>query len=493
MASWCDANSHRPTCGRSEVVATNDRSETLAEWHSAGLPGLFRLALDYQRDPVLGFMRVRERYGPTAVFARPSKGLSLLRPIVVTTDPALLRLLLTDPRFRNSSLTLSGPRGSAHRRLRRSIFRMHGEEHRRNRRLITPAMQKKNVEGLHGSMVAVVDDVLSGFRMGQTRDLAADMKAIARQIAAASLFGLDDLDESARIGHMVEDWLGDSFRLAPRILPYDLPRSPFRLMLRKAEQLERVGLELIERKRRQGYVGSDLLTHLVERHDRVGDLSKSELLGNIHILFLAAHETTSHALSWTLLLLAQHPAIFERVCQEVRSQLSGDIPHPSELSKLPLLEHSIDESLRLFPIVPFGARIASADIEFNGHRLARKTRVLIPFATLHHDPEIFPEPHRFEPDRWLANEPPPYTYLPFSAGLHMCIGVPFAKQSMLVTLAMLLRRYSLQLPNDLRVDRHTTITMSPSPGVPAELLPPERMPQRVRIRGSACDLVDFSA
>jgi cytochrome P450 len=473
------------------VAASNSRAQNVAEWRAVGLGGLVRLAVDYQRDPVLGFMRVRDRYGPTAVFARPSKGLRLVRPMVVTTDPPLLRSLLTDPRFRNSSLTLSGPRGSAHRRLRNSIFRMHGEEHRRNRRLITPAMQKKNVEQLHDSMVAVVDGVLADFQRGQTRDLAVDMKDIARQVSAASLFGLDDLEESARMGRMVEDWLGDSFKLALRALPYDLPGSGFRLMLRKAEQLERIGLELIERRRQQGYAGSDLLTHLVQRRDQVGDLSESELLGHLHILFLAAHETTSHALSWTLLLLAQHPEIFERVCEEVRSQLGGETPHPSELGKLPLLERTIDESLRLFPIVPFGARIASTDVEIAGHQLARKTRVLIPFATLHHDPSVFPEPNRFQPDRWLSGEPPPYTYLPFSAGLHMCIGVPFAKQSMLITLAMLLRRYSLQLPNDLRVDRHTTITMSPSPGVPVRLLPPEQMPQRVRISGSACDLVDF--
>jgi cytochrome P450 len=452
---------------------------------------LFRLAIDYQRDPVLGFMRVRQRYGPTAVFARRSKGLSLVRPLVVTTDPALLRQLLTDSRFRNSSLTLSGPRGSAHRRLRRSIFRMHGEEHRRNRRLIMPAMQKKSVEGLHESMVAVVAGVLDGFRVGQTRDLAAEMKDIARQIAAASLFGLDDLEESARMGRMVEDWLGDSFKLAPRLLPYDLPRSDFRKMLGKAEQLERVGLELVERKRRRGYAGSDLLTHLVKRHDQVGDLSESELLGHIHILFLAAHETTSHALSWTTMLLAQHPGFFERVCEEVRSQLGGDAPQAAELGKLPLLERSIDESLRLFPIVPFGARIASEDIDVGGHRLSRKTRVLIPFATLHHDAELFPEPRRFDPDRWLAGEPAPYTYLPFSAGLHMCLGVPFAKQSMLIALSMLLRRYSFQLPGELRIDRHTTITMSPRPGLPVELLAPGRMPTPARITGTANDLVDF--
>ena len=150
------------------------RGDALAAWREVGLPGLARLAIDYQRDPVLGFLHVRERYGPTAVFVRRSKRLRLVRPMVVTSDPPLLRRLLTDPRFRNSSLTLSGPRDSAHRRLRRSIFRMYGEEHRRNRRLIAPAMQKKSVEGLHDAMTAVVAGVLAaGARVGEGGACAA--------------------------------------------------------------------------------------------------------------------------------------------------------------------------------------------------------------------------------------------------------------------------------------------------------------------------------
>jgi cytochrome P450 len=479
MASSSVANSPLPTSGLSSV--SEAPREVMAPWREAGLAGLIQLAAAYQRDPVQAFAWVRRRYGPTAFFARPRNDVRVIRPMIVTTDPALLRKLLTDPRFRNSSLTLSGPRGSAHRRLRHSIFRMHGEEHRRNRRLLTPAMQKKSVEGLHQTMVDVARGVLAPYRPGETRDLAADMKAIARQIAAASLFGLTDLSESEALGHRVEDWLSDSFKLQARLLPYDVPGSAYRAMLNKAVQLERVGLELIERRRRDGAAGSDLLSHLVRRQRDSGDLTEAELLGHIHILFLAAHETTSHALSWTLLLLGQHPEVFAQASEEVHAQLSGEAPSPADLGKLAVLERIIDESLRLFPIVPFGARIASEDLEIAGRAIARKTRVLMPFVTAHHDPEIFPEPQRFNPDRWLSSDPPPYTYLPFSAGLHMCIGVPFAK---------LLKRASYQLPDPIRVDRHTTITMSPKQGVPAKIQAPHQPPRRVQVVGSASDLFD---
>jgi cytochrome P450 len=483
-------------------VSSNAANENAAEepragdvrlpWNEVGLGALARVAIDYQRDPIRCFARVRERFGPTAAFARRSHGVSVARPLVVTTDPRLLRRILTDPRFRNSSLTVSGPRGSAHRRLRHSIFRMHGEEHRRNRRLITPAMQKKSVERLFDPMVAIVDGVLGRYSVGETRDVAKDMKEIARQIAAASLFGLASLEESEEMGRRVEDWLSDSFKLMPRVFGYDLPGTAFRKMLRKADHLERVALELVERKRKENYAGDDLLTHLVRVRDEGGPISEGELLGHIHILFLAAHETTSHSLSWTLMLLAQHPDIFERLCAEIRNELPAgpnQLPTPEALGRLDLLDRVIDESLRLFPIVPFGARIASEDLEIEGQRIVRKTRLMIPFSVLHHDAKVFPEPERFDPDRWLGAEPPPYSYLPFSAGLHMCIGVPFAKQSMQITLAMMLARHSFQMTQDAHIDRHTTITMSPKQGVPLEVLPRDTMPRRARMTGNALDLV----
>ena len=205
-----------------------------AAWREVGLFGLARVGIGFQRDPIRALRRVNERFGPTASFARRSHGLSVARPLVVTTDPQLLRKVLTDPRFRNSSLTLSGPRDSAHRRLRHSIFRMHGEEHRRNRRLLTPAMQRTAVEGLHSSMVAVAANTIDRYVAGETRNVADDMKEIARQIAAASLFGLSDLDESERMGIMIDDWLSDSFRVMPRVFGYDLPGTAFRKMLQKA-------------------------------------------------------------------------------------------------------------------------------------------------------------------------------------------------------------------------------------------------------------------
>ena len=465
---------------------------TSAPWREARFGDLALRALDFQRDPIRFFRTIRERFGPTVVFTRPSRGASLLRPLVVTSDPALLRQILTDPAYRNSALALSGPRDSAHRRLRHSLFRMHGEEHRRHRNLIGPVLQRRASLRHVDAMVAVVDAVAERWKAGETRDLAADMKELALHVAATSLFGLSDLDASARLGHRIEDWWAESFKLLPRALPWNFAGTPFRRMLDKAEDLEGRVRAVIADKRSQiaaGEEANDLLTHLVRARDEQGGLSEDELLGQTHILFLAAHETTAYALTWTLFLLAQHPAAAERVCAELDEVLRGAPPTADRLDALPALGRAIDESLRLLPIVPFGARIAATPVEIGGRDFPRKSRVLMPFHLLHHDPAIFPSPRRFEPDRWEGFEPPPYTYLPFSAGLHMCIGISFAKITMQVALAMLLQRFRYRVAPGARIDRKVTVTMAPRHGLPVQLMAPDARWERVPVSGDVLDLV----
>ena len=470
-------------------------SADASRWGEGSLFDLARRSVDFQRDPIRFFARIRDHYGATALFARPNRGWSRLSPLVVTSDPQLLRRILTDPSYRNSALALSGPRGSSHRRIRHSLFRMHGEEHRRHRGLIAPTLQKKAVLGYCDAMGRVVEAVSESWQPGQQRELVDDMKELALHLAGTSLFGIDDLRESARIGHMIEDWWGDNFKVMPRVFGWDLPGTAYRRMLGKADVLDAELRAMIARKRAAAAdeegEGGDLLTRLIRARDERGGLSEDELIGQTNVMFLAAHETTAYALVWTLFLLAQHPEAAERVCAELASELRGAAPRAEQLDALPALSRAIDESLRILPIVPFGARIAAEPVEIGGRPLPRKSRVLMPFHLLHHDARYFSAPRRFDPDRWIDFEPEPYTYLPFSAGLHMCVGVSFAKLSMQVALAILLQRFRYALPEGLRIDRRVTVTMSPREGIPVELRAADAGWKRARVEGSVRDLVDL--
>jgi cytochrome P450 len=449
-----------------------------------------RMIVEFNRDPIGSLRRVRRRYGPIVVFRRPSRRRDGVRRFVVTSDPELTREALTSTRFRASGISLPGPKGSAQRRIRDGLFRMHGAAHADMRRLIAPCLSRSALRGHHATIVRTIAQTLEGWTSGEQRDVAREMKHLARRIAARTLFGQADLAESDRIGALLEQWFPLNFRIATRVLPFDLPGLPYRRMVARAEDLERRVRASLERRRREGAEGEDVLSRLARASAGRQDLDDAKLVGQLNMLFLAAHETTAHALTWTLLLLSQHPAIAERVHDELVEQRVGEAPGVDELERLALLERVIRESLRLLTLVPYGSRVAVQAVDIGGVRLARGSRIVVCYDVLHHRPEVFPEPHRFEPDRWAVGDPPPYTYLPFGAGPHVCIGRSFALHTIAVALAMILQRHRPSALPGTRVDRTVTVTLSPRRGVPMRLSPPERRPYRCDpIRGDVLALL----
>jgi len=134
----------------------------------------------------------------------------------------------------------------------------------------------------------------------------------------------------------------------------------------------------------------------------------------------------------------------------------------------------VKESLRILSPVPFLLRVAMEETELDGYRIPVGTEVIYSPYITHHMPEIYPEPERFNPDRWLTINPSAYEYLPFGAGIRMCIGATFASMEAKLVLAMMLQRYHLALPPDAKVDRSVMITMSPKNGLPVLIQPQKR-------------------
>lgn len=467
-----------------------ENSRSTAPIVDVGLRELAKFAPAFQRDPLDVFLRLRAAFGPSIAFERPGRSRDRKRTVVVTCDPALIHDLVTDPTLRSSGLTIAGEHGSSHRRIRQGLFRMHGDEHRRHRLLIGGTLQKKAVETTAATMAVVVDDFANEWRPGSVRDLAADMKELARRVAATILFGLG-VEESARIGAMAEDWWADNFKTLPQLLEFDWPGLPYHRMHRKAERLESVLLDVIAR-RREALADSgtdDLLAGLIRAGDERGALSDAELVGHTSILFLAAHETTAYALTWTLLLLSQHPNTAVRLVDELDGQLGGRAPLPSD--ELPFLGRVIRESLRVLPVVPYVTRVAQAPLTLGGREFSRRTRAILPFYAMHLDPELFPEPRRFDPDRFAGPEPTPYTYLPFGAGPHLCVGINFAQQTLRIALATLLQRFRFTLVEGTRVDHRVTVTIAPKRAIPIRVEAPDAAFERVALRGSINRLVDW--
>jgi cytochrome P450 len=196
-----------------------------------------------------------------------------------------------------------------------------------------------------------------------------------------------------------------------------------------------------------------------------------------------AFETTATVLSWTVLLLAQHPAILSDLADELSAHDSAAAGSAGLLS-LPLLDAVVREAMRLITPVPVISFRMGANGEIAGQHFAENSRFyVLPFLT-HRKPDLYPESDRFRPERWFSVKPSPYEYLPFGGGQRRCPGYWLAMVNLKVVLNEVLRRFRPSFPAGARVDRKYAVVLMPKSGVPIELVPTERY-DRAKIVPSA--------
>jgi cytochrome P450 len=460
-----------------------------------GLGGLPRL-LAFSRDPIGGASRLFARYGPMAQIVRARARIMSPggRAVVVANGHEVNREVLTaHDRFhafalpgvyypeddvmaeaRRRGRRLGRPDATRLEPIRRTLtglFHVNGDEHRRHRRLLMPAFHKTRIDAYRDDMVALTEQLLGEWRPGETRDVLADMTELTLRIATKTLFGEDAGESGVELARMMQRWLMTMFSLG-MILRLDLGPSPYRRWLDLTRAIDDRTVELVRKKRAilaakaGGAVAKDMLSMLVAARDENGSaLDEDELVGHTGVIFAAGHETSTNALAWTLLLLAQHPDVAEDLVAELASVLRGDAPTVDQLAQLPLLDAVVKESMRVLPPVPLHPRVVAEDTELGGHFLPKNTEIFLSIFHMHHDPDVFHAPRRFDPARWSSIKPSAFEYNPFSAGPRMCIGASFAMMEIKIVLAILLQRYRLELPRRARVDRRVAITMAPKDGL----------------------------
>jgi cytochrome P450 len=191
-----------------------------------------------------------------------------------------------------------------------------------------------------------------------------------------------------------------------------------------------------------------------------------EVIGNLFAIFLAGHETSSSALTWTLFLLSQHPRYAADLLTELDDLLQGAPPTVAQMNQVPLLECTIKESLRLLPPVPYSTRFACQATELGGCPIPAGTDVFVSLYHTHRMPELYTEPTVFNPYRWLGIERDVFEFTPFNSGPRMCLGAGFAMQEMKLILAMILQRCRLEFIPNTRVDRFVGFSMAARQGLP---------------------------
>ena len=443
-------------------------------------------------DPIDAMRKRYDRYGPVAplgpVFAgQPTK------PRVLIAGAEFNRQVLGDPAtFRTTGQLIRGPEGSAQQRIRFGLTRMNGAQHRQQRQLIMPAFHKTAVEGYHKLMVETATGVLNQWRPGQTYDIHREMRAYVLQVASAILFSADP-NEGLAIGKLIEEWQVRNFSAGVWRLPLDLPGTPYRGLLRHAERIEKHILAMIERRRAKPGTRQDVLSLLVEaRDDENRGMSDEELVGQATILFGASYETAATTLTWTLFLLAQHPAVMRKLMDEFDSVLSGNAPAPADLPRLEFLAHVIKESMRVLSPVPYAIRATARKVKIGPLALPHGSTIVCGHYLTHHMPEIYPEPERFRPERWQSIDPSQWEYLPFSAGPRVCVGAIFATQLLKISLALMLQRFRFSVVPGTRIDRVVRVTMQPREGMPMRVFENDRQYSSSEVTGQIHEMVTLN-
>ena len=364
---------------------------------------------------------------------------------------------------------MAGPEDSALRRLRYGLTRMTGQVHQEQRRLVLPPLQKKTVDSYGPQIIDITDRYLSGWSVGETVDIWRKMRQLTLRNSAALLFGLQDPLQVAALGQRIERLLDRNFSVGVWSCPVNFPGTPYRRLLKEAEELETVILNCVQESSERE--GSDLLTILIRASkDGNAGMTPAALVGQITILLVCL------VLSRTL---------------PPEGALRGGSPTSELLPRMPFLEAVIKESMRILPPVPFTIRAAAQSTTLGGIGLRQGDRVICSHYVTHHMPELYAEPEIFRPRRWSALDPDQYQYMPFSAGPRACIGYSFAMQVMKITLSMILTRFRLILVPGARIDRTVKITMSPRYGMPMSIHKQDRRFQAMPVTGNIRQMVDL--
>jgi len=345
------------------------------------------------------------------------------------------------------------------------------------RQLVQPAFRHENIAVYAEIMAKSAAAHLSRWQDGDSRDLHHEMAELTLDIVAKSLFGAKVSHAARTISEEVAAVMERFFTQAALsfLLPdkFPIPKTP--RLVRSKRLLDKVVLSIIRERRASKTPANDLLQRLLDARDEHGArMSDDQLREEVMTLFIAGHETTANALTWTWFLLAQNPHVEAALAAELDSVLAGRAPTLADLPRLPYTEMVVKESMRLYPPAWGVGRRALADFEVGGYRIPAGTNVFMMQWVTHRDARFFPEPERFDPERW-RDDPirkgriPRFAYFPFGGGPRVCIGAGFAMMEATLLLATIAQRYRFTLAPDTVVTPFFSVTLRPKNGLPMQV------------------------
>jgi cytochrome P450 len=420
---------------------------------------------EYSRDPLGYLQKLSTEYGDIVTMRYYN-----LRFYLVNHPDLIEEVLVTQNRK-----FIKGRVLRANKRLfGNGLLTSEGDFWLRQRRLAQPAFHRGRVGSYADTMVRYTERLIAGWKSSEECNVHAEMMRLTLQIVAKTLFDADVEGDAAKVGTALEAImeLNSDFRklmLTPSWLP--IPRN-----IRAAtatRRLDKIIFRFIAQRRANPVDKGDLLSMLLAAQDDDGtQMTDRQLRDEVITIFLAGHETTANALSWTWLLLSQNPVAEAKLHAELDSVLAGRSPSLDDLPNLRYTGNIVTESLRLYPPAWGMARLAIEDVEIGGYPIPKGCGVSLAQWIVHRDPRWFDAPNEFRPERWegdLMKRLPRFAYFPFGGGPRQCIGSNFALMEATLLLAAIAQKFRVRVVPQQEIVPMPTITLRPRHGIRAVL------------------------
>lgn len=425
-----------------------------------GPRSLLRVNLQSIFDPIGTAERLRSEYGDPISLPMPGG-----KPFLLTGSQAGIRAIFSAPPENLETFdekALGAIVGSE------SLLALSGGRHAALRKLLLPPFHGQRMRVYGRQICALTREQTRDFKPGRLFIVQELMHAISLQTIIQLVFGVTAPERIAAVTKLIHEYraaFSSPLLVFPILIPW-LQREfwgvgPWARLQRSLRALRAFFAPELARCRGEGAVRTDILSLLVAaRHEDGTGLSEPQIFDQLQTLLLAGHATTADTLAWALYFLAREPQVMKRLQAELAAL--GPDAEPETLAQLPFLEAVCQETLRLRPTISSAARRLRGPLHIAGYELPAGGYVGASILWAHNNPEVFPEPERFLPERFLHRTYSPFEFLPFGGGQRRCIGAAFAMYEMKLVLATLLQhfRFALVSAKPVRVVQRTTLVPS---------------------------------